>query len=297
MAFDSNFGSVMLSMPLNPSSVVSEIYLPTRELNLISRTLSSSSSAATLKNYPTTWVYGTGNNVALDRTTTLNLSATDLTVEAWCRLNTPGSDASQNADSQYILRAYETIGVFTNDVILGVDRSGRPFGFLGNGGVSIRASGSDSLMPNTWYHLAMVYTSATKKLNFFLNGVLVATSTATASSPAVFRYINLFQSAAGSAQIISGNIQDVRVTKAVRYTANFTPPGAFQILISGNLKRADGLSPKPVALFRSWPDMKTIIVNPDASGNWSTWLANCSHDVTYIANGAAPVAHGLYEIG
>lgn len=297
MSFDPEFDNVLLMMPLNPRSSVSEAYMPTRGLTVINKVMGVGSSANGIKNYPANWVYIHGNYVELDNGSVLNLKDIGFTAEAWIKLSTPGTSAAKNLDSQYIVRCYENYQAFTNDVILGVDTQGRPFAFLGNAGVAVFATGENSLAANEWFHLALSFNNLTKKLDLYVNGELAATNTANATNPAYFRFISLFRSSAGVAQIIDGSVQDVRITKSARYSANFTPPGAFQILTEGTVTRADGLMPAPVALFRSWPDMKTLKVTPDASGNWSAWLANCKHDVTYIADGAAPVSHGLYEIG
>ncbi|MFA9283772.1 LamG-like jellyroll fold domain-containing protein [Comamonas sp. SY3] len=187
MSFDPAFDDVMLMMPLNPSSSVSEIYLPSGELTITSKALGATSSATGINNYPSSWTYSAGNNVVLESGAQLSLKNLSLTAEAWCKLTTPGSTAAQNGDSQYIARCYENLGNFINDVILGIDRSGKPFAFLGNNGSACFATGANSVTANTWFHLAMVFSHSTKKLSLYLNGVLAASNTATATDPAFFR--------------------------------------------------------------------------------------------------------------
>lgn len=86
-------------------------------------------------------------------------------------------------------------------------------------------STSFPMTANTWYHLAVCYDSSTKVLRLFQDGVLIASAT---SVPQLF--VSTAPIDVGYWNNINTHFQnaiydDIRYTKAARYTSNFTPPG------------------------------------------------------------------------
>jgi hypothetical protein len=78
-----------------------------------------------------------------------------------------------------------------------------------------------SLSLNTWYHIAVTKASGTVRV--FVNGTQqnsFANSTTFTQGTAQIGYLNI----ASFYDYFPGYIDDLRVTKYARYTANFTPP-------------------------------------------------------------------------
>ena len=73
---------------------------------------------------------------------------------------------------------------------------------------------------NTWTHVATSFDGTTRRI--FVNGVLVASDTPTGHN--VTNVDNLTVGLTWSDELFDGYIDDVRITKGVRYAANFTPP-------------------------------------------------------------------------
>jgi hypothetical protein len=80
---------------------------------------------------------------------------------------------------------------------------------------------STALSTNTWFHFAWVKNGTTQTM--YINGTSVASGTVTGSMNAVIRSLKVgYQGAATN--YLNGYIDDLRITKYARYTANFTAP-------------------------------------------------------------------------
>jgi hypothetical protein len=77
-----------------------------------------------------------------------------------------------------------------------------------------------------WYHIAYVRNSGTGY--FFIDGIQKGSTFSITSNITINSYLvgGSSTSIAGSASWFQGNIAEVRITAAARYTANFTPPTA-----------------------------------------------------------------------
>jgi hypothetical protein len=75
-----------------------------------------------------------------------------------------------------------------------------------------------------WYHIAADFDGTTTRL--FKDGVLVASTTATWNFPDVATRLSIGTDNDASESWVNGWVDEVRITKASRYTANFTPPDA-----------------------------------------------------------------------
>lgn len=90
---------------------------------------------------------------------------------------------------------------------------------------------SDPIATNTWHHFAMVLNNGSYKFQVFLNGASVFTSATTINvAPSDCSFLIGAEADAASAgnlgDYFSGYIDDIRISKVARYTANFTPPTA-----------------------------------------------------------------------
>lgn len=148
----------------------------------------------------------------------LGFGTGDFTVEAWIYL----SDTTANATKGIVA------GVGSNCFGFRVGQS-----FQGNvNGLGIyRDQVADceycsyTFSTNTWYHVAVVRTSSTIK--YFINGTL---QTTLGSGAASFNYPTPTTVRVGATnpagEYFNGYMDDLRVTKVARYTANFTIPSS-----------------------------------------------------------------------
>jgi hypothetical protein len=82
--------------------------------------------------------------------------------------------------------------------------------------------GTSTLALNTWHHLAFTFTKKTNQIKLFVNGIVEATFKVT-GTPLYYNTVllNLGKYANNS---FSGYMDEIRISKTVRYTNNFTPP-------------------------------------------------------------------------
>jgi hypothetical protein len=82
-----------------------------------------------------------------------------------------------------------------------------------------QANGGTQPSLNTWYHTALVRSGTSLKL--YVNGVATITVTDTTNYTGTFLTVGGYYS---TSYLMAGYIDDFRITKYARYTANFTPP-------------------------------------------------------------------------
>lgn len=76
--------------------------------------------------------------------------------------------------------------------------------------------------PGVWHHVALV--RADTVLSLYVDGALLGTGTYTFTDPATTYEAQYGASNAGNADKFVGYMDEARITKAARYTGNFTPP-------------------------------------------------------------------------
>ena len=168
-----------------------------------------------------------GVNDYLQTDTGINIASSNVTIELWYR--SPG----KVQDYPVIICNYPDYTPNTNTWVL-LDRhndvSNTKFSFWVFNHNSFSApllASSTSVANNTWYHLAVVRNSNTWTL--YVNGVSEATATFSGSLDGTATpRIGIGR---GNAQATSaaGYIDELRISKTARYTANFTPSTtAFQ---------------------------------------------------------------------
>jgi hypothetical protein len=135
---------------------------------------------------------------------------------------------------------------FNGDIFMGYDvRGGQSGSFLlyQNSGMKLYADNDTdtawdlvsnasifSVWTNSWKHFAMTYDASATTLKFYIDGVLQYTNTGISGwenggSDGDHNVLSINQGRTDTNRgAMVGYIQDVRVSKSVRYTANFTPP-------------------------------------------------------------------------
>ena len=110
-----------------------------------------------------------------------------------------------------------------------------------------------------------------------------------------------------------GRMRDLRITNRCLYADAFAPPGLLMDFsvpgrtlvadrsspvaqIGGNATKATG-GPVDHVVIRAW-DTKVLVdeVTPDTNGAWSARVPPGDYDITYLADGFAPVCHGPYVV-
>lgn len=165
---------------------------------------------------------GTGDNLRIETATISNYFGTDLfTIELWMYRagNGSGGDPSVLFDGILggNLGTTSVCGVY-------IRRADRKVSFFD--GATLFETTS-SITNNVWHHIA-VTRDGSNNLKVFIDGVAgVASSTSRNISSSSLLYVGSDNTSAVSGNgnhFYNGYIDDLRITKAARYTANFTPP-------------------------------------------------------------------------
>jgi hypothetical protein len=149
---------------------------------------------------------GTSDYLVVPPTPNLLIGTGDFTLEAWV-----------NATNFSAARALFS---FANNNVFYFNTSGVPtYGIFG---VSDTALGTTALSTSTWVHVAFVRSGST--ITCYFNGTSTGTVSSSASigSATVVNYVGFHR----SGNYWNGYIDDLRVSRFARYTANFTAPTA-----------------------------------------------------------------------
>lgn len=182
-------------------------------------TVGNAQISTSVVKYGTGSIYldGTGDWLAAPATPQTDLGSGDFTIECWLYRTASGAAS----DSGMVSRGAPST---TNGFVFGYTSSNvLTFNFNYSGAI---VTGSTAISVNTWTHVAVTRSGSTFRL--FVNGTVDATATSsnsqTTNASDVF-YVG--RSGFGSDRIVTGYLDDVRITKGLaRYTANFTAPTA-----------------------------------------------------------------------
>lgn len=143
----------------------------------------------------------------------------DFTIEFWVRRKGDGATGSGNAQLLFDMRTAAP----SVQILMYIESAANSYALTLEVNGTIRIQGGAATL-NTWVHVALVRSAGSTKL--YVNGSQVGSSysdsnnyTATKAS-----IMGRFASIGGDYRAVNGNIQDLRVTKAARYTGTFTPP-------------------------------------------------------------------------
>lgn len=158
--------------------------------------------------------FTTNDNFAVNAGTDIfSLGTGDFTIEGWVRLT---EDFSSTDTTVWNFMQSSTDAT---NMRLSVPGATNRFVFRAGGANRITSDADWAL--NTWYHIAIVRNSGVTRM--YINGVSQSTTyTDTNNYPA--RVMNLGRVGYVSQRLLPGLIDELRISKVARYTANFTAP-------------------------------------------------------------------------
>jgi hypothetical protein len=160
------------------------------------------------------YIDGSGARLGLS-STAIDFGTEDFTAECWIYLNASPSSANAQIMGKHV---YGTGASW----ILQINTS-RVLSFLWNDGANVLSTAT-SLNLGQWYHIAASRNGST--LRIFINGSQVASTSISYTFSSSTEFTIGSSSNDIPAARINAYIDDVRLTKAARYLANFTPPTA-----------------------------------------------------------------------
>lgn len=155
---------------------------------------------------------GSGDNLELAQpdSDTFQFLTSNCTIEFWMNSNSYPSSNTR-------IFCTDTGISSSSNLIIGHRSSGKLFASVGT-----TIQGTSTLSIGTWYHVA--FTREGTSIKLFLNGILEASGTSSASITPGKAYIGGFYLSA-TPEYFNGYIQDFRITKGIsRYSGNFSIP-------------------------------------------------------------------------
>ena len=196
---------------------------------------------------------GNGDSLTITNSTLFDFSG-DFTVEGWFYF----SQVNQyNGATVFI--AMDVLNAFQ------FATEGNNIRLRFNGSLLIDYAYTASNLLNTWTHLAITRSGSTVTL--WLNGTSVATASSSASINVSALWIGQQINNAAFYHYFNGYINDLRITKASRYSSNFTPPGQLTLFPS----RAYDLRNDATATLTNGPVFSNVqngVISFDASNDW-----------------------------
>ncbi len=180
------------------------------------------------QNYAVTF-NGTSDYIAVNANQTLagGITSSGLTVEAWVRV------PSSAGGGEKIIASWDRSDYWR----FSIDGNRRiNFDTYGSGQGINDMVGSAQLTTDTWHHVAVVYEPSSGQKRIYIDGTLDATSepfpdgTLLGNGSTRFGFIGVgseassFNGTIGPASYWNGDIDEVRISNAVRYTSNFSKP-------------------------------------------------------------------------
>ncbi len=213
---DPNFAAVDILCHFESSSGTPRAYVnsavPTNTIVNVAGTVTDISSAQ-FKFGANSLAYAAASNSRVNSGTASTIGTGDFTGEWHMRLG--------SASAVYLLCDLRQVGVETLGWAVYMTGSAGVLAFYVNG--VDRITSGNVISATTWHHIAACRASGTTKL--FVDGNQVG-SNYTDSNNYTRSIYTLGASFNGSQTAVSSFFDEWRVTRAARYTANFTPPAA-----------------------------------------------------------------------
>lgn len=159
---------------------------------------------------------GSGDYLTAPNSLAFRVGSGDFTIECWVYF-------SGLSNSQSLVSLFNTNGVNPGYTIY-KNATTHKMEFYAANGTPRLVSGS-AVTTGQWYHIAVVRNGSA--LVMYINGVSEASTTNTSFADETVNALYIGARADDiAATSVNGFIDDLRITKAARYTANFTPPTA-----------------------------------------------------------------------
>ena len=207
-ASDSFWGSTSLLVRSSASAVVEETGKTVTVVGSASVTTADFRFGSSAIDIPG----GGGGYLTTGNNTVYNFGTGDFTVEAWVKYD------NVSANQGTLVRPDGGGGLE-----FGVTSGGRIY--VENQGIlRLFTSSSPVVTAGNWLHLAVSRQSTS--LRVFLNGSQIDSTVANSTSLTATGTVRIGANAFSGVYDMDGRLDEYRVTKAARYTSNFTPPGA-----------------------------------------------------------------------
>jgi Concanavalin A-like lectin/glucanases superfamily/BNR repeat-containing family member len=159
---------------------------------------------------------GTGDYLNYTHGAALSLSAGDITVEAWIRL-------SSNGRLQCICGKRPAVG--QSEYAFYVNASNQlQLTAFNNSGAVVSVSGTTTLSTGTWYHVAASRSGSAWKI--FVGGNQEASASESSAATSNSEPLLIGRDQSNTSRDFAGWIDELRITRAARYTSGFTAPTA-----------------------------------------------------------------------
>ena len=184
-------------------------------------TVGNAQISTSVKKYGTGSMYfdGSGDNLNIPVNENTNFGSGNFTIEGWLYLNTTG------IYQVFFSRTLASSSGYGGTWIRVTDTNVLQAAFSsGTSAHDIVITCSTALSASTWYHVAYVRNGST--FTIYLNGTSngTATTSATMSSAGNAATVGVQFNSSSAFGYLNGYIDDLRITKYARYTANFTAP-------------------------------------------------------------------------
>lgn len=160
---------------------------------------------------------GSGDFVSVPHSAAWQVGTGDFTFELWFRLNSTGTQRA-------LLDKRPASG--TSEWSMGASSTNHVFFRMWNGSTTvIDLGGTATLTTGVWYHVAACRSGSTVRL--FLDGAIEASGTQSGSPTTNTQNLSIGRDLAfPGTRDMDGWIEEIRMTRAARYTAAFTAPAA-----------------------------------------------------------------------
>lgn len=192
------------------------------------QTVGNAQISTSVKKYDTGSIYfdGTGDYLSTPYSDAMDLLPTSFTVEGWVYptvFRSSGMRIFATGGGVVAWSATTGIHVLCQILLAGTIN----MQLSTNSATPAQITSTQALSLNTWSHIAFVYDNASGVIRLFVNGVMTSGSVTGVAKPSTNPTMNIasIPGELGSATYaFQGYIDDLRVTKTVRYSAAFTPP-------------------------------------------------------------------------
>jgi hypothetical protein len=147
------------------------------------------------------------------------LNGEDITIEFQVRLS-----SLLTADAEILNKSGVSGSIWSNYSIAMTSTEKVRFIIYHNGGSDIWITSTSTIAVDTWTHVAAIWDDVADTAYLYINGVLEAQATATFTIFDNGGPLTVGHQVSASGDYFPGHIDDLRITKGIRYAVDFAPP-------------------------------------------------------------------------